>query len=185
MIATMSKLVATVLLLAATLTAACTAAPPPAPAAPTQPVVDDPAAIAAIGEARKAFEAAYEKGDAEAIGQLYTENAVSEPNFQPTIKGRAAIVASLKPMFEQVAVQTTLTSDETRTLGHVGLDRGHYTVTVTPKAGAPPTTSQGRYLVVYVKGEDGQWRVSHDIDNAPVPPAAEAVTPPSTPAAKQ
>ena len=141
------------------------------------PVLDEPASIAAIAEARKAFEAAYEKGDAEAIGELYAENAVSEPNFQPTIKGRAAIVASLKPMFEQVSVQTTLTSEETRTLGHVGLDRGTYTVTVTPKAGAPPTTSQGRYLVVYVKGEDGKWRVSHDIDNAAVPSTAAAAAP--------
>ncbi len=184
MIAGMSRLVPPALLLAVALTAACTTAPPPAPSVAARPVVDDPASIAAIGEARKAFEAAYEKEDADAIGQLYTENAVSEPNFQPTIKGRAAIVASLKSLFEQVTVQTSLTPDETRTLGDVGLDRGHYTVTVTPKAGAPPTTSQGRYLVVYVKDADGRWRVSHDIDNAPAPPA-QAAAQPSAPAAKR
>lgn len=128
---------------------------------------------------------AYAAGDAAAIGQLYTENAVSEPNNQPSLKGRAAIVSSLTSMFEQVTIKATLTPDETRTLGAVGLDRGRYAVTVTPKAGAPPTTSEGRYLVVYVKGEDGKWRVSHDIDNElGVPASTAAATPAAEPAAQ-
>ena len=179
----MRTVLACSLLLAATLTVACTSAPPPAPPAPAPPIVDDPASIAAIGEARKAFMAAYEAGDAAAIGQLYMPNAVSEPNFQPTLEGRDAIAASVKNMFEQVSVKATLDAEETRTLGNVGLDRGHYTVTVTPKAGAPPTTSEGRYLVVYVKDTDGKWRVSHDIDNVSMPPAPPAATAPRAPAA--
>jgi uncharacterized protein (TIGR02246 family) len=131
-----------------------------------------------MNAARAAFMAAYEAGDAEAIGRLYTAEAVSESNNQPTLKGRDAIVTSLKRMFEQVSVKTTLTPDETRTLGHVGLDRGHYTVTVTPKAGAPPASSEGRYLVVYVKDADGTWRVSRDMDNAmDVSAPAAAATP--------
>ena len=162
-----------VLLTGALATAACAPAAGPAPAAAVAtPALDAPADLAAIKAAREAFMAAYAAGNAAAIGQLYTENAVSEPNNQPSLKGRAAIVASLTSMFEQVTVNATLTPEETRTLGAVGLDRGRYTVTVTPKAGAPPTTSEGRYLVVYVKGEDGSWRVSHDIDNALGVPAA-------------
>ncbi len=158
---------------------ACAPAAPPPPAAPPQPVADDPADIAALNAARAAFMAAYEAGDAEAIGKLYTAEAISEPDNQPTLKGRDAIVASLKSMFEQVAVKPVLTPDETRTLGSVGLDRGTYTVTVTPKAGAPPTSSQGRYLVVFVKEADGSWKVSRDMDNSagapsPAPAASTA-----------
>ena len=121
--------------------------------------------------------AAYEKGDAEAIGRLYLPEAVSEPNNQPTLKGREAIVASLKSMFEQVSIKVVLTPEETRTLGSVGLDRGQYTVMVTPKAGAPPTSSAGRYMVVFVKGADGEWKVSRDMDNAaglPAPTPADS-----------
>lgn len=160
-------------------TTACSPAAPPA-TPPAAPVADAPEDIAAITTARDAFMKAYEAGDAKAIGELYTENAVSEPNFQTTLKGRDAIVSSLASMFEQVAIKATLDPDETRTLGSVALDRGHYTVTVTPKAGAPPTTSQGRYLVVYVKGADGTWRVSHDIDNASMPPAPADPAAPAT-----
>ncbi|MEZ5286381.1 MAG: SgcJ/EcaC family oxidoreductase [Vicinamibacterales bacterium] len=138
---------------------------------------DAPDDIAAINAARDAFMAAYKAGDADAIGRLYAEDAVSEPNNQPSLEGRDAIVASLKNMFEQVSVAPSLEPDETRTLGNVGLDRGHYTVTVTPKAGAPPTTSQGRYVVIFQKDESGAWKVWRDIDNAMGVPAESAMEP--------
>lgn len=166
------------LLLAGALTVSGCAQPAPPPA-PAEPVADAPADVAAINAARDAFMKAYAAGDAAAIGALYTDDAVSESNNQPSLQGRAAIVASLTSMFEQVAVSTKLSPVETRTLGSVGLDRGTYAVTVTPKAGAPPTTSEGRYMVIYVKGADGTWRVSRDMDNGTMPPAAspDATTP--------
>jgi uncharacterized protein (TIGR02246 family) len=164
------------ILSSALLVAACAPAAPPPPAAPAEPTADAPADIAALNAARSAFMAGYEKGDADAIGQLYHPDAISESNGQPTLKGREAIVASLKGMFGQVSVKATLTPDETRTLGSVGLDRGHYAITVTPKSGAPPATGEGRYMVIYVKGPDGSWKVSRDMDNAAgaPPPAAAA-----------
>jgi uncharacterized protein (TIGR02246 family) len=161
-------------ILGAVVGSGCGQAPAPAPAAPAAPVADAPADIAALDAARAAFMAAYEKGDAEAIGQLYTAEAISEPNNQPTLTGRDAIVASLKNMFEQVDVKVTLEPDETRTLGSVGLDRGRFAVTVTPKSGAPPTSGEGRYSVIFVKQDDGSWKVSRDMDNAVMPPAAPA-----------
>jgi uncharacterized protein (TIGR02246 family) len=160
------------------------AQPSAPPAAAVEPVRDAPADIAALNAARQAFMAGYQAGDAEAIGKLYMPDAVSESNNQPSLAGREAIVASLKGMFEQVTVKTTLTPAETRTLGHVGLDRGTYTVTVTPKAGAPASTSEGRYMVIYVKDADGTWRVSRDMDNGVMPPAAAAPTAPSTAATR-
>ena len=158
------KLVLTVVLAAATLAAAC--APPPPPAAPAEPALNAPADIAALNASREAFMTAYEAGDAAAIGNLYTNDAISESNNQPSLKGRDAIVASLKGMFEQVSVKTVLTAEDTKTLGGVGVDTGRYAVIVTPKAGAVPSTNEGRYMVVYVKESDGQWRVWRDMDNA-------------------
>lgn len=163
----MSRTVVLCLLLAGAVSgAACAPAAPPPPPEPTAPVADAPADIAALNTAREAFMKAYAAGDAEAIGRLYTADAISEPNNQPNLRGRDAIVASLKGMFEQVSVTTVLTPDETKTLGDVGLDRGTYTVTVTPKVGAPPTSSQGRYMVVFKKDTDGSWKVWRDMDNA-------------------
>lgn len=172
------KLVLPVVLAAATLAAAC-AAPAPPPAAPAAPALNAPADIAALNAAREGFMKGYEAGDAEAIGNLYTKDAISESNNQPSLTGRDAIVASLKGMFEQVSVKTVLTGDDTKTLGSVGVDSGHYAVTVTPKGGGTPFTNEGRYMVVYVKEPDGQWRVWRDMDNAigaprPAPDASPA-----------
>jgi uncharacterized protein (TIGR02246 family) len=159
------KLVLSLVLAASALAAACAPSAPP-PAAPAEPALNAPEAIAALNAAREGFMKAYEAGDAEAIGNLYTKDAISESNNQPSLKGRDAIVASLKGMFEQVTVKTVLTAEDTKTLGNVGVDTGRYGVTVTPKAGATPYTNEGRYMVVYVKDADGQWRVWRDMDNA-------------------
>lgn len=151
--------------------------------APAAPVRDDPADITAVNGVRDGFMAAYNAGDADAVSALYTEDAVSEPNNQPTLEGRDAIIESLRSMFGQVSLNLQLTPDETTTLGNVGLDRGTYSVEVTPMEG-PTTTVEGRYLVLLVKGEDGTWRVMRDFDNAAQPadmamaaadPGAEAV----------
>ena len=158
------QLVLSTVLAVSTLAAAC--APPAPPPAPAEPELNAPAAIAALNAAREGFMKAYEAGDAEAIGNLYTKDAISESNNQPSLKGRDAIVASLKGMFEQVTVKPVLTAEDTKTLGGVGVDTGRYAVTVTPKAGATPYTNEGRYMVVYVKDADGQWRVWRDMDNA-------------------
>jgi uncharacterized protein (TIGR02246 family) len=173
-------LVLSLVLAVCALAAACAPSAPP-PAAPAAPALNTPADIAALGAAREGFMKAYEAGDAEAIGNLYTKDAISESNNQPSLKGRDAIVASLKGMFEQVTVKTMLTADDTKTLGNVGVDCGRYAVTVTPKAGAASYTNEGRYMVVYVKDADGQWRVWRDMDNAIGAPApAPEATPAST-----
>jgi ketosteroid isomerase-like protein len=120
----MSRLVVPALVLVLSINAAgCVQPPPPVAPAPAAPVADAQADVDAITAAREAFMKAYEAGDAEAIGRLYAEDAISEPNHQPTLEGRAAIVNSLKSMFEQVTVKPELVADETRTLGNVGLDR--------------------------------------------------------------
>lgn len=163
---------------------ACAGTPPPAP--PPDPAAD----IAAIAAVRNGFMAAYNAGDAEAIGKLYAPDAVSQPNHQATLVGRDAIVASLKGMFERVNVKTQFTSEETKVAGNAGFDRGQYKAEVSPKDGGVATVVEGRYFVVYVKEGDGAWRAARDIDNAvdhapdPTPTPAAAPPEPATPSAQ-
>jgi uncharacterized protein (TIGR02246 family) len=172
------------MLLVSVVIGACSQEPP---APPPQPVANDPADIAALKAARAEFVAAYAASDAAAIGRLYAAHGVSEPNGQPTLKGRDAIVASLTAMFQQVSVKLDLKADETATLGVVGVDRGRYTATVTHKNDGSATTSEGRYLVVFVKEADGAWRVARDMDNveAIVTPAAPETPSDAAPAVKK
>jgi uncharacterized protein (TIGR02246 family) len=150
--------------------AAC--APPPA-----APAMNAPEDLAAIDVVRSSFVASFNAGDAAAIGALWTDDGVSQPNHAPTATGREAIVAAQTANFGQMTFNVVVTPDETKTMGTWGFDRGRYTMTITPKAGGAPMKDEGRYLVLLQKGTDGKWRVSHDIDNStlpmPMPPMPE------------
>jgi uncharacterized protein (TIGR02246 family) len=143
--------------------------------------MDSPEDIAAIGKIREAAMAAYTGGDADALANLYTENAVSEPNNGPTLNGRSAIAASLKGTFERSSMKVTLVPDQTKTTGSTGFEAGHYTAEVTPKSGAASTTVEGRYMMLLTKGSDGSWKVAYDMDNVgqPSTPATAAATEPA------
>ena len=147
-----------------------------APAPPPPPAQNAPADVTAVNAVRTAFMTAYNAGDAAAIGKLYTADAISEPNNQPTLTGREAIVASQKALLDQVTVKLQLTPEETKTHGTTGFDRGRYVVAVTPKSGGSTVTTEGRYLVLLVKEADGQWRVTRDMDNSAAPPSSPAKT---------
>ena len=40
-------------------------------------------------------------------------------------------------------------------MGNIGFDRGHFKITLTPKAGGPAVNDEGRYVVLLEKGADG------------------------------
>ncbi len=152
------------------LVVACTAEAPA-----EQPEANAPADIQSIETLRTAFASAYTTGNAEAVGRLYTDDAISQTNMQPSVTGRAAIVEQLKGTFSQFNVNVDLTADETHTLGDAGWERGHYTMRMAPKTGGGPMLIEGRYMIVLAKTADG-WRVTRDMDNLTAPPPAPAAT---------
>ena len=146
--------------------AACTAEAPA-----EQPQANAPADIQSIETLRIAFASAYTAGDAEAVGRLYTEDAISQTNMQPSATGRAAIVEQLKANFARFKMRVDLAPDETHTLGRAGWERGRYTMRMIPRAGGDPLSMEGRYMIVLEKTADG-WRVTRDMDNLIAPPPA-------------
>ncbi len=136
---------------------------------------DKAADLAAVNQLRDGFVSAFNANDAEAVGNLYSEDAVSMGGNQPTQEGRQAIVAANKMMFDQFSARITITPKQTEVFGDHGYDRGTFSLELTPKAGGPAVTSEGRYLVLVMRGLDGSWKVTEDIDNSAMPPA----TPPA------
>lgn len=150
---------------------------------PAEPDVNAPADIAAVNALRNSFVTAFNSGDAAGIGNIYVADGTSAGNHEPSVTGRDAIVAREKANFERMAGKIELTADETKTQGSMGFDRGHFTITLTPKAGGPTITDQGRYVVLLAKGTDGAWKVTSDIDNSSLP--LPAPPPPAPPPGKK
>lgn len=158
------NLIMTVLVAGAVTCAGCTSTP----TALAPGTESDAADLAAITAVRDSFIKAYNSGDAAAFEKLYAENAVSMANHQPSISGRAAIVANQKTTFDQFTAHIEITPDETRVTGTVAYDRGRYKMTMMPRTGGPAMSDEGRYIVLLEKTEAG-WVVTRDIDNSTMP----------------
>ena len=137
--------------------------------APAAPEMNAPADLAAVNALRTNFQNAFNAGDVNMLMNGYSADPISMGNHQPTAAGRDAIIAANKAMFAAMTAHLEITADETKTMGNWGFDRGHFKMTMTPKAGGPAMNDEGRYVVLLEKGADGAWKVTRDIDNSSMP----------------
>ena len=154
------------------LTAALSACAPAAPPPPPDTTAEDTAAINAL---RDAWVAAFNAADAEALANMYTEDAIDMGSNEPSLTGRAAIRDSFVAQFGMGKGTATVTSEELQLAGDWAYDRGMFTLTMTPAAGGDPMTlANDRYLVILRKQADGTWKLARLINNSPTPPAPAA-----------
>jgi uncharacterized protein (TIGR02246 family) len=150
---------------AAALLAACAsrspAGDPPATAATAATAAAD---SAAIHELSRQFSAAYVRGDAAAMGALYTPDAVIFPDRSEMIAGREAIERywTLRPGSRVTLHRATPTS--IRVEGDLAYDYGVYEIAGTDgeRAWGP---SHGKYVIVWRRDAGGPWRIHLDIWN--------------------
>ena len=167
-----SKLVATIGMLAM---AAC---------APSAPKHDLAADVAAVGKVRDAYAAAFKAGNGAALGALYTADAQSMGDAQPTAKGPQGVEAATKAMGEMLSGQEiVITAEKTDVSGDLAYDRGTYKNTLTPKTGAP-MVQEGRYLVVLKRQADGAWKLAEEMGNMPTAPMPMPAAAPAKASAK-
>lgn len=98
----------------------------------------------------------------------YADDAVYMPPHHAAVHGRDAIREYLKtPLAHGV---TDLTYDVTyiRESGDLAYDVGRYTMTVPEKTGGR-RKDQGKYLVVWKRQPDGDWKIAADCWSSDLP----------------
>jgi len=123
-------------------------------------------ATEAITAASEAFDDAWTAGDADALGAMYTDDAVLMPPGSEAISGRAAITE----FFGQAGGGWTLdlTTTEVFSVEAAALEVGSYTIT-GPDGGH---ADHGNYMVAWSWTDDG-WKMARDMWNSNMtPPAA-------------
>ena len=144
-----------------------------------KPAAQDTAAeMTAIQEINKAWSDNYNAGDADAITNLYAEDALLMPPGTPAANGHDAIreffaddTAAAKAA--GVTYNVSSDADAIHVSGDMASQNGNYTV--TDASGA--TLDAGKYLSVFQK-KDGKWHLYRDTwnsDNAPAAAAAPAM----------
>ena len=134
---------------AAVALAACTQTPPDTTEADA----------ATIRGQTESFLAAFNAGDAAALGPSYAEDAVEMQPDGPAMEGRAAIVQGFTDFFTEFTASQTAEVDEVDVQGDLALSRGRWHVRQTPRAGGDEQVRSGKWMVLHQRQADGSWRV--------------------------
>ncbi len=118
------------------------------------------------------WEAAANRKDASSIAALYTEDALLMPPNAPAVRGRAAVEAFFKGLFDQGARDVKLVQIGAAGSGGSGYAAGTYEFTAGP-VGTQAIHDKGKFITGMKRGADGKWLIAYDIFNSdlPCPPA--------------
>lgn len=118
----------------------------------------EPGSRGAIEAAVQRYVAASNNGDAEALADLYTEDAMLLPPDHEPIRGREAIGAFWRQGTDQGLEVTTLTVEVE---GNMGYLVGRYNLPATEEEPA----DSGKYVMCLRRQRDGSWKLTADIWN--------------------
>lgn len=117
-----------------------------------------------IDEANAAWNAAFNKGDARALGAMYDEKVVLSPGNGTTITGRADVEKFYKGLFDAGFRDHTIDVVRANRVGNLIYQTANWTA-VAEKDGKK-TPYKGVVLKVLTKGADGKWRTTAQTWNA-------------------
>ena len=121
-----------------------------------------------IAQLNAKFAEAMNNGDGAAIAALYADNAtIMPPNSEP-VTGKEAIEQLWAGMANWGIKDFILTTTDLSGAGNMAYETGAYSLSMGE------TKDAGKYLVVWQKQQDGNWKIQADIWNSSMPmPGAE------------
>jgi uncharacterized protein (TIGR02246 family) len=122
-----------------------------------------------IRDGTKRYVEAFNRGDAAAVAEFYTEDAKVLPNNMEMVSGKQAIQQLWKTAMEMGVKKMNLETAEVGYDGNLAYERGVSIVNIEPK-GEQARTEKGKYLIVLKRQADGSWKVAVDIWNNDSPP---------------
>ncbi len=126
----------------------------------------------AIRDGGRRFVEAYNRGDAAAAADHYTEDAKLLPPNLEMVSGKEAIRGFWKTAMDMGVRRINLETEEVGYDGDLAYVRGVSTVTIQPEGGQE-VTHRGKYLVALKRQADGSWKVAVDIWNSDLPQPAQ------------
>ncbi len=110
-------------------------------------------------------------GDREKFATFLADEAMFLPAGAPLARGKERYLAVSSELFSAPGTRLTWqpSSAEVSQSADLGYTIGSYELTVND-ANGDPVTSLGKYLTVWRKQTDGQWRVVADCFNSNAPP---------------
>lgn len=122
-----------------------------------------------IDEAIHEFIHAYNAGDVERLLRVYAADFVDMSEGEPTLQGEQAhrdTAARLRDTFAKFNGNLTVHMDESKVLGDWAFDRGTLRVELRPKGRGEAVVVERRFVEIWRRETDGQWKVAWAMDNS-------------------
>jgi uncharacterized protein (TIGR02246 family) len=134
-------------------------------------------AKSAIRAADEALQQAVAKGELERIASYYADDAVLLPTAEPIVTGKEAIRAEWRHVLGIPGMQnvSALKHIDVSRSGDMAYSRGTYTSHMVGPKGEP-LTEPGKWVSIWRKQSDGQWRIVVDIYNTDIMPPVHAAS---------
>ncbi len=112
---------------------------------------------------------AYNAGDVDRLMTLFAADLIDMSDGEPTLRGSTAhreTEARLRDTFAKFTGQLTVDMEELEISGDRAFDYGTLRVELHPKADGEPVVVERRFLEIWRRGPDGEWRVARAMDNS-------------------
>ena len=101
----------------------------------------------------------FNKSDVQQMMDVFSDDLIYMTSGMAGSINKQQITKSFTDQFAKYSGHIIGITDEIQVSGGLAFDRGHFTVTLTPKAGGAPLVFTGQFLETWGKEKDGQWRV--------------------------
>lgn len=120
-----------------------------------------------IEQAYRNMEQAFYRADADALTEIYSDDAVWFVPGAPAIQGRTAITEVWKNVIGPGGSTLRVNIGELQESGDWAYEAGTFTTT-SPEG---TLANSGKYLVIWQRQSDGTWKTHRDLFHWDVPPA--------------
>jgi len=125
---------------------------------------------AAVEEVYARYAGSVTSGDQDRWLSNWDENGVQMRPDSQSVVGKKAIEERVRSRWPTMTMTMTIKVEEATAAGDWGYAKGTYVQTITPKAGGPVTSVDGKWLDILKRQPDGTWRLYIDCFNSNVPP---------------
>jgi ketosteroid isomerase-like protein len=123
------------------------------------------------------FIEAYRAGDLNRVGAIFTEDLVDMSSGGPTRKGAAArehFLSRMAKVHEKFKPSLAINIAEIYVAGDMAYQRGDFLVTRESKTGGALSYIRQRYLEVWRRDANGNWKICIVMDNTTEPVSVAA-----------
>ena len=122
----------------------------------------------AVAKAYQAVAASFQRGDADTIASLYTDDAELFIPGAPVIEGKRAIRDAWSGIVGRGGNRVEIDVREVQESGDMAFDTGHFTATDPDGS----ILNAGKWIVIWKRDASGAWSIHRDFMHWDTPPGA-------------